>query len=153
MSEEAPVRRPRSSDTFTPAINQALLEKLSEKALDRFFNIIEKMVDAGKTDLMQGYAAAIMGADFMHSAGLLSNSAYSAIFALENIMAGISAVDSVLGSITGTISPFTPSLKTLIQLGAESGSTEQVHGKTRTRTSFAGAKQPEEVVEEETNEE
>ena len=122
-----------------PAFNAQLIANLGEIALKESFSLVNNLIEAGKIDLFQGYASSIMGADLMHSAGLLSDAAYEAIFVMENIMGVIAEASSVIGSIFGAQSPFAPSLKTLIQMGAETASQEKSTGKggvSTVRTSF-----------------
>jgi hypothetical protein len=112
-------RRDRKPLNLTPPTEHEALRQLGQTEARIAFSLAEKLVEAGKTDLFQGYASSIISADLMHSAGLLSDQAYSAIFVMETIMGAITSVDSVLGAISGTQSPFAPSLKTLIDMGGD----------------------------------
>ncbi len=115
MSEEKTPRVRKPVD-MTPAVNAKIISDLGATSAKLAFGLARDIVKAGETDLFEGYAGSIISADLLHSAGLLSDQAYSAIFVMETIMGGISAIDSVLGSIPGSPgSPFTPSLKTKIE--------------------------------------
>lgn len=108
--------------------------KIGQDVISANKDILVKMIDAGGSDLFQGYASSIIVADLLHSGGFLSEQAYSAIFDMETIMAAIGAASATIGAIFGSASPFAPSLRTRIEMSRGAGNAAQKTLKSRIRT-------------------
>lgn len=92
------------------------VQAISTKAMEIEKDIILAMIEAGKSNLMQGYAAVILSARYFYANGWLDDAAYAAIFELDTIMAGLAAGTSVITALFGGTSPFSPTLRTNIAI-------------------------------------
>jgi hypothetical protein len=90
------------------------LAQLSGVITSKVIDILLHMIDAGASNLMQGYASVIIVSDLMHSAGLLTDDANTAISALATIITGISTAEGIVGIFTGANNAFQPQLKTRV---------------------------------------
>ena len=83
---------------------------------------------------MQGYGQTIVMTDMLHTAGMITDKAYDAVFILATIIEAISAATSIT-DIFGASSPFTPQLKTKVEQSTnaagetETKSTQEATGK------------------------
>lgn len=91
------------------------LAQLSATLMHDAMNIIVHMIDAGASNLMEGYAATIIVSDLMHSAGLLSDPANEAISGLSTIIEAVGVATNVIGIFTGASNAFQPQLKTRVE--------------------------------------
>ncbi len=90
------------------------LSGISEETIKGLTSIMNHWIDAGASNLMQGYAQTIVMTDMLHNAGMVTDAAYDAVFILATIIEGIAGVTS-LTDIFGANSPFTPQLKTKVE--------------------------------------
>lgn len=112
------------------------LAQLSAAITTKSMDIVITLIRAGEANLMEGYTASIIVADLMHSAGLLSQKAYDAVFTLDTIMAAIASAEglaTIVTSIFGAESPFQPQLKSRVE------QTTNERGETTTKKTAEGA--------------
>lgn len=72
---------PRGGATATAA-----LARLSGQMFNKTIDLMIHWVDAGRSNLMQGYASSMALTDFLHSAGLMTDQTYQSINVLSTIM-------------------------------------------------------------------
>ena len=70
------------------------LAALSAALMHDAIGLLHAQIEAGASNLMQGYASTIELADMMFAAGLLSETAYLSVMGLSTIMTGVATFDA-----------------------------------------------------------
>jgi len=101
----------RSRPGVTSRSAATALSKLSGQMYHDTLHVFEKLIDAGASNLMQGYASSIIISDFLHSAGLITDHAYNNVDLLSDMIGGVGVFEQLVGGLFGS-NALAPVLKT-----------------------------------------
>lgn len=101
----------RRDSPVTSRTAAVALSRLSERMFHDMLHVYEKLIDAGASNLMQGYASCIITVDFLHSAGLVTDSAYNNVNILSDMLGGVGVFSGIVGGLFGN-NALAPVLKT-----------------------------------------
>jgi hypothetical protein len=114
--QERRKKKQEGGERSLPPVKTEAALKISLQTILSLERILLKLIDAGASNLMVGYGSVMIANDLLHSAGLLSNTAYQDIRIEANIMALIADLSAGIEAIFGGNSPFSPSLRTKVDI-------------------------------------
>lgn len=90
------------------------LTALSRQTIIAAEHIYVAWIKQGSSSLLGSYASSLATADLMHSAGLMSDQAYNAIFLIQNLFAATGIFTSIVDSLFGG-GALKPALTSLVE--------------------------------------
>ncbi len=108
-----------------PSLAGENISALSKSMFHDLAMLYKAWLDAGRSNLMQGYASSMATAGFLFDSGLMNPQTYANINLLSNIMDVTVIGESIFTTVFSGTSPFTPALRTALDSSQNGGGEDE----------------------------